>query len=424
MTRSAPRRDEPVVIVSSDTHIGPRLVADLRPYCPRRLLDAFDEFAGRVQQHRDAVFESLPGRESAGLGRNRATDGHFDMHARLRDLDYDGVAAEIVFHGSQNEEPMPWGTFVAMLGPASDDLTLVGEGRRIYNRWLADAVSVEPSRHVGLAHLTLWDVEASVLEVERCRASGLRGVNLPAPRPGLAPYNDPTWEPLWAACAALEMPLTTHAGAGDPADWSGREAMVLMTLESGGWFSRRAIHQMVFGGVFERHPGLRLVLTEQPGTWWSATMRELDSAYATFGALLGPDVARRPSEYCRTNVFVGASFLAPFEADDAVREGYADNVMWGSDYPHTEGTFQFPVADDEPSIGRMALRNTFAGCADDDIVRMAGANAIRVYGLDRDALQDVATQIDAPTLAELTAPIPAVPAGAGVFAFRSMGPWA
>ena len=115
-----------------------------------------------------------------------------------------------------------------------------------------------------------------------------------------------------------------------------------MSIESGGWFSRRAMHQMIFGGVFERHPGLRLVLTEQPGDWWAYTLREMDSAYLAQLDSVREHVPRLPSEYCATNVSIGASFLARFEARAAVTRGYAGNVLWGSDYPHMEGTFQCP----------------------------------------------------------------------------------
>jgi predicted TIM-barrel fold metal-dependent hydrolase len=414
----------PLVVVSCDTHIGPRLKEDLRPYCPASHLGAFDDFAAEMGERRRALHAHMAGRQTERFTRNQGTAGHYDVHARLRDLDHDGVAAEVIFHGSQNEEPIPFGTFVAFLGPASDDLELVALGRHIYNHWLADTVSVEPERHVGLVHLPLWDVDASVRELEWARQAGLRGVNFPAPRPELAPYNDRVWEPFWSACEALRMPLTTHSGSGDPSAWTGPEAAVLMSIESGGWFSRRALHQMIFGGVFERHPQLQLVLTEQPGDWWPYTMRELDSAYLAQRASLGDQVPKRPSDYCRTNVSIGASFLAHFEAEAAVRDGYADRVLWGSDYPHMEGTYQHPAGEDDPSMGRIAMQYTFAGIPDDQVRRMTGDNAVRVYGLDRAALEAVAGRIKAPTPADLATGPESVPEEGGLLAFRQFGPWA
>ncbi|MFN8027821.1 MAG: hypothetical protein U0W40_16120 [Acidimicrobiia bacterium] len=117
----APSPDAPLVVVSADCHIGRGLVDDLRPYCPSGLLDEFDAFAAHVEELRARIYGKVEGRSTAGLTRNRRTDGHFDMDARRADLDHEGVAAEIIFHGSQNEEPLPWGSFVVFLLPDTDD---------------------------------------------------------------------------------------------------------------------------------------------------------------------------------------------------------------------------------------------------------------------------------------------------------------
>lgn len=416
--------DAPVIVVSSDTHIGPRLREDLRPYCESALLDEFDVFASHVDEQRAAVYAKVPDRAKTSQTPNRLTAGHYDPVARLADLDYDGVAAEVIFHGSQNEEPIPWGTFVVFLPPSSDNLEHVAAGRRIFNRWLADFCSVAPERHAGLAQLPMWDLDASIRELEWAADAGLRGVNFPAPSATLTPYNDRSWDPFFARCAERNMVLTTHAGAGDPAQWSGPETFALMTIESGGWFSRRALHQMVFGGVFERFPALKLVLTEQPGDWWAYTLREMDSVWRAHNGAVVANVPRPPSEYCAEQVFLGASFLAKYEADDAVERRYVDNVLWGSDYPHAEGTWQNPQDSGQPSIGKLSMRAAFAGLDETSVRKMAGENAIKVYGLDPVALAEVAGQIGAPTVAELTSPIEAVPVGGSPFAFRTFGPWA
>ena len=263
-------------------------------------------------------------------------------------MDRDGIAAEVIFHGSQNGEPMPF--LPQLLGNnASFDIdpVLAPVGERIYNRWLADFCSVEPERHVGLAHVPMWDIDAAVREVEWAAEAGLRGVNFPAPRHGVyLEYNDRAWEPFWSACQACGMTLATHVGVASPGRASGPEALALTSIEDGGYFARRAIWWMIFGGVFERHRDLHLVITESPGEWWTHTMVELDSTWlsqADWNAALREQVPRRPSEYCASNVFVGASFLAPFEAARAVDEGYASQLLWGSDYPHIEGTWQYPA---------------------------------------------------------------------------------
>ena len=97
--------DELVVIVSSDTHIGPRLREDLRPYCEASLLGAFDEFAGGIEAHRAAVYAKVPGRAATSQTPNRRTAGHYDPQARLRDLDHDGLTARGGVGGQPGGQP-------------------------------------------------------------------------------------------------------------------------------------------------------------------------------------------------------------------------------------------------------------------------------------------------------------------------------
>ena len=428
MTLSA---SKPVVIVSNDTHIGPRLVEDLRGYCPSRYLDEFDRFAAETETDREAAHTMLEG--SGYLDHpNFRTAGHHDSDARLVDYDHDGVAAGVIFHGSMNLEPIPFVASALGKPKPTGDLELVGVGQSIYNRWLADFVAEAPHRHIGLAYLPMWDVDAALSEVEWAHGAGLRGVNFPAMRDGeLPPYNRRTWEPLWAVCEDLGMPLVTHVGGGTNARYSGLESVALLQLESA-MFSRRAVWWLIFAGVFERHTGLKLVITETPGNWFPPTATELDTLHAFYDskrdeplnqALLA-QVPRRPSEYMANNVFFGASFASPYEVEQAMLHGLASQLLWGSDYPHIEGTFVFSEGPEAPSVTRLALRNTFCDVPPPETERMIGGNAIEVYNLDASALRDIAREIDAPTQAELATPIDSVPAAGSVTAFRSgAGGW-
>ena len=304
-------------------------------------------------------------------------------------------------------------------------------GLHIYNQWLADACSIEPERHVGAALLPMWDIDASVREMQWAREAGLRAVNFPAPRRGLRFFDDPAWEPFWSACEILEMPLVTHAGSIDVEETqtTGPHAVFLAEIESGGWPCRRALQRLIFGGVFERHPNLKLLLVEQNQSWWRATIQEFDSAYQSHAWMVREQVPRPPSDYLHEQVFIGASFMAPFEAEAAVREGYADNIMWGRDYPHVEGTWQPPVGDgspyDDEVMTRLSIRYCFSAVAPQYAQSILSDNGIRILNLDRDALTKVAEQIGAPNLTEVGRPIDAIPESGrgGVLAFRTMGPW-
>ena len=422
----------PVVIVSNDTHVGPRLVEDLRPYCPAEYLEEFDRFAAMTAEQRREAQRLLGG--SGYLDHpNLRTPGHHDPVQRLADYDHDGVAAGVLFHGSMNMEPIP---FVPMtLGKATKygDRDLTSMGFRIYNRWLADFVSVAPHRHIGLAYLPMWDMDAALEELEWAHEAGLKGINFPAMRDGDLPeYNKRSWEPLWRACEERRMPLVTHVGSATNADYSGLESVALLQVESGNFVSKRAIWWLIFAGVFERHPGLKLMITETPGSWFAATAEELDGVYSWYEAkreeplnqALFRQVPRRPSEYMGRNVYFGASFASPFEVRQAVSNGLEGRLLWGSDYPHLEGTFVYSESRDVPSVTRASLRHTFCEIPPEKTRRMVGDNAIDVYGLDRVALQKIARQIGAPSMDDLRRPIDAVPEGASATAFRSgAGGW-
>lgn len=429
----------PFVVVSCDTHIGPRLVDDLRPYCPADLLEPFDAYAGELQKRKEAA-AAARGRVSFGgkeMGAdwgvrldNLQTPGHYDMHARMRDLDGDGVAAEVVFHDSQNGEPIPFNVETMLLrGTADQDYTLLRAGQRIYNQWLAEACSIEPERHIGLMHLPMWDIDAAIEELEYCRSIGLKGINFPTPKPHLEPYNSPAWDRFFSACEDLNVTLCNHGGAASSGG-THPGMMSIAKFEISMMARICPMDQLIYGGVFERHPRLKLVLTESPGTWWTFVLKEMDSIYLTDTRSYGPTererVPRLPSEYAAEQVFIGASFHARFEAEDAVANGYVDRVIWGSDYPHFEGTYQYDaVGPNGEPMTWASWRFHYAGLPEERVRDFLGRNAMAAYDLDYDALTRVAARINAPTPADLNSEaVEERPAGSGHLAFRSFGFWA
>jgi predicted TIM-barrel fold metal-dependent hydrolase len=425
----------PLIVVTCDSHIGPTL-AQMRPYCPANYLADYDAFAEKTAVAFDiwadirASLAELDDPEEVAvrerqLSRNLQTEGHNDMDARRRDMDVDGIAADVIYHSSQNGELIPFIQGGSLwFNPTGGDLERAAVGLQIYNDWLADACSTAPDRHLGVAHLPTWDVEASVAEVERVRAKGLRAINLPTVRPGIPIYDRPDWEPFWETCESLGVTLNTHVGgAGGEMEFFGPQSWGVHLLERSGWMSRRALPRMLFAGVFERHPNLRYILTEQNGDWWVSTMKEYDSVYETYHWQFKKQMPKPPSEYCSTNVFIGASYMAPFEAHMAVEGGYTDNVMWGSDYPHAEGTYQYPDSADEENTTRLALRYACSDIPGVAVRAMVGENAVRCYGFNRDRLQAIADRISAPTPQEIGEPVEEVPEWKGIFSFRKIGAW-
>jgi predicted TIM-barrel fold metal-dependent hydrolase len=219
------------------------------------------------------------------------------------------------------------------------------------------------------------------------------------------------------------MPLTGHGGAGDPSTWEGVHGNAIAAIESPGWNSRRALHFLIFGGVFDRFPNLKLVLTEQPGTWWSYTARDYDSVWFSYDAdsAFRKQVPLLPSEYMAHNVYQGASFMSFEEAQDAVKHGYVSRVIWGRDYPHAEGTFQAAEFEGDPLQSPLALRDALHGSTADDALAMVGLNGVEAYGLDAERLAKIAEEIGAPSINELRVPPDVIPESHGFMAFRRHG---
>ena len=289
----------PYVVVSCDTHIGPRLVEDLRPVLPLRTCSGSSTStpvssrrAGKRPLPRRAGCPSAARRWATTGGvrlDNLQTPGHFDIHQRTADLDGDGVAAEVMFHDSQNGEPIPFQTDTLLMRGANitQDFDLLRAGQRIYNQWLADACSIEPERHIGLMHLPMWDIDAAIEELEWARSVGLKGINFPTPKPFLEPYNSPSWDPFFSACEDLDVTLCNHGGAG-ASGGTFPGAMSIAKFEISMMARICPMDQLIFGGVFERHPRLKLVLTESPGAWWNFVLKEMDSIYLTDTRSYGP----------------------------------------------------------------------------------------------------------------------------------------
>ena len=420
------------IVVSTDAHAGPEPERYLRPYRPKKYLDEFDAYCMQARIAADRSMAAIEAARSCSnadptmqeLGLNAVTrcvecEGHHDPHARLRHMDESGVAAEVVFAGGQNFEELPFMGKGWNAGYAEIRGELRTAAGQIWNRWLADYVSVAPDRLIGVLQTPIWDVDAAVREIDWGVQRGLRVVNLPAPRADFPAYTEPVYDKLWAACADRGVVLVTHSGGGEePLGVNARRGKFLHITENH-WLGNRGLPQLIFGGVFHRHPNLKFVLTEQRVEFAPDLMRHLDSVYkagmsndATGGGVLpaapfligGPDVdsdpssdnalPRLPSEYWRTNCYLSGSFLAPYEVALRYQVGL-ENLMWGSDYPHVEGTWPYTTE---------SIRHTFAKVPEDETRLILGETAIGVYGLDRAALASIADSVG-PTPAEVAKPL-------------------
>src|SRR6059058_5165496 len=259
---------------------------------------------------------------------------------------------------------------------------------------MADFCADVPGRRAGIAQIMLHDLPAAVGEIRWAKEHGLTGgVLLPGAPPGsgLPPLHDAKYyEPLWSVCEELDLPLNHHSGSAAPVAGEDPEDKVVFILEVT-WWAHRAFTHLLVAGVFERHPAIRLALTEQGTAWIPEELMRLDHFFMRFANAKGsqemecglPIVERmslKPSEYFARNVMVGSSFIRPDEVKIRHAVGL-DKIMWGSDYPHKEGSMPFTGE---------ALRASFAGVDPAEVQQMLGDNTARTYGFDLDQLRPIA----------------------------------
>ena len=169
-------------------------------------------------------------------------------------------------------------------------LELVWPALHAYNRWLAEFCAAAPGRRAGCVPVDLHDMDRAVQEVAWARDAGLfGGVVLPAMSitSGLRGYADDYFEPFWSACEDHGMVINLHTGAsGTPTD-----TRQLYDAKRGGFlglyevfvFTRRPLWFMVFGGVFDRHPRLKVVISENGVKWLPSLVRDMEQFLDTHG---------------------------------------------------------------------------------------------------------------------------------------------
>lgn len=320
-----------------------------------------------------ARFEKAPQPMALAGSYENVRPGGANPEAMLQDMDLDGVYAQVLYPTEGlGFFSIPDGELLSALFAA-------------YNDWLADFVATNPQRLKGVALINLDDVPSAVQELERAAKLGLAGAAIAVAPLNTQPYADPAYEPLWAAAAALRLPLSFHAGTERPAP--GRDPYLSTTPESVRLCFRGAIEtsvkialgDMILAGVFQRYPELQVGSIEHGGGWIPYWLWQLDTNADLLRIVGGSGgcgdcselpAGVRPSDYFRRNMFV--SFQEdPFVVAQRDRIGI-DNLTFGTDYPHVEGTF--------PKT-REVLQEFLAGCTPEESAKIAGQNTARIYSI-------------------------------------------
>lgn len=386
--------DDRYLIISADCHAGAELHG-YRDYLEQRWWDDFDAWAASYE----IPYDDLTGPDG---------DRNWNSKRRMAELEGDGIVAEVIFPNTI--PPFFPKASLTFQPPTSDagDLQRRWAGLQAHNRWLADFCAETPGRRAGICQVMLHDIGAAVAEVRWAKEAGLTGgVLLPGVPPGTGLpqlYEADHYEPLFAACEELGMPVNHHGGSASPPMGDRPEDQVIFLLEVT-WWSHRALTHLMVSGVFERHPELKVVFTEQGTAWIPAELMRLDyffdrmtnavgSQEHTWGAPVMEKLSLKPSEYFARQCHVGASFIRQAEVPLRAQVGL-DKIMWGSDYPHKEASFPYSLE---------ALRAAFAGVPRDEVAQMLAGNAARIYGFDLEALAPLAARVG-PKVADVDVPL-------------------
>jgi hypothetical protein len=250
---SATEAHERLTLFSADCHAGPRLEA-FGDFVDRRYADDFADYLELTRQYDARVAEIFAGRakdvsyeeiHQVFIERDSVA-GLSDPGEHLRDLEVDGIVGDVIFP----QGVVPFAEYPSqpgMLPPIGYRATseLQAAGCRAYNRWLSEFCAANPGRHAGVGVMPIRDVDAAVREIEWAHGAGLRGMSLPPISDDAYPYfNDPGYDPIWEACARLDMPLSAH-GASTRFYGHGPSSLPISLAEVD-FFGRRSLWFLIF----------------------------------------------------------------------------------------------------------------------------------------------------------------------------------
>jgi predicted TIM-barrel fold metal-dependent hydrolase len=316
------------------------------------------------------------------------TAGGHDPDARIRAMDADGLDAAVVYP-----------TKTLQFGPCDpipairDNVDFVNDCLRAYNDWASEYCRAYPDRLFGIAALPMQDIDLAITEAQRAvNTLGMRGVAIrPSAYVDDLPLSNRVYDPFWAACQDLDIPVGFHPIAHVDTPGACRKFGLLRDHPSlnmtnsacdedhGGSALGQAIGnpvdmivtmgRLIMGGVCERFPRLRFVFLEAGGGWCATQLERMDEQLEAF-PLEGRRLSLEPSEYFRRQCYIS---FDPGEWNLAASAEFigADRIIWASDYPHPEYT---PDVVDK-------LKRALSPLSADDQRKILGANAADLYGL-------------------------------------------
>jgi predicted TIM-barrel fold metal-dependent hydrolase len=253
--------------------------------------------------------------------------GAGNVEQRVKDLDQEGIWAELTYPS------------LGMWANIIKDPVLIREGCKALNDWAMSEIQEKaPGRLLATATLPLLDIQDTVDEVHRAAARGYKAVFIPTvPPPGRPTWNSDEWDPVWTAVEETGLVLSIHIGTdGETVMFRGPGGAVLNYIDTtfGG---QRATAQLIAGGALDRHPNLKVLVSEGGAAWAPFLGDRMNEGYRQHSMFVRPTLSMPPKEFIYRQVYV--SFQHDETAVQTVLGMGYQNVMFGSDYPHLEGTY-------------------------------------------------------------------------------------
>jgi predicted TIM-barrel fold metal-dependent hydrolase len=291
--------------------------------------------------------------------------GGWDPAQRVKDMDQDGVAGDVLY---------------TTLGFRMFWIRDAGFQRacfQVYNAWLAEFCSYSPERLKGLGLVSLYDPRQAAEDLAACAKQGLAGALVWASPPEELPFHSEVYDPFWAAAQALAMPLSLHEFAGFQwIDWDSNAKKRTVAIATNSHEVERTFATLILSGVLERFPGLKVVSAELNCGWLPYFLRRLDEHSQTRGLRLhgspfATKLTLKPSEYFQRQLyatFIDDRFGVAHRHDIGV-----ENILWSSDFPHS-ATF-WPHSREKISLD-------FAGVGEEDKQKILWHNTAKLYNFD------------------------------------------
>ncbi|MDZ4828182.1 MAG: amidohydrolase family protein [Actinomycetota bacterium] len=348
-------------LISADNHVFEPVTL-----WQERLPEQYRERGPRLEQSGDwwvMAIEGMPDRKlskaggaAPGGGDGGTHTGGADPDSRLRDMELDGVVAEVIYP--------TFGLFIDMI-PAPD---LQMACAQVYNDWLAESFLHRPDVFIPSAVVPIRDVPSARAELERVVNRGFKAATIPTTPPAGTPYNQPVFDPLWTIAEQSRIPLSLHTGTGALPQFERGPGGAVINYAKVGLLSAETLCYFAASGVLERFPGLRLVFVETGAGWLAYCCERMDEAFEEHANWVNPKLEQPPSAYVKRQCHVT---LGADRAPILTREITGiEPLLWASDYPHPEGTFPESQA---------IVERIFQGVPEDEVLAIVGGNAARLY---------------------------------------------